>query len=233
MDMDSKTAVKYLAGPVIVAHGGWSVDVPMWMIEQARRERLDVLAGNLPGHIVSPTEIAVFTLAASMAMPLDRQAAEIHLWACTRAISRRLGMDGDIALDDRNCTDADVLSPDGRLHREYSRMAHQILETIIKSAKTRTKKHPKEINPMTPELVGLVEEMVDVRSLCGDEREHLRQWQTDNNRKLTIEERNHVQDLLEARWREAQRGAGVRNPLSAEDRRQASAMLENEQSLGI
>lgn len=74
---------------------------------------------------------------------------------------------------------------------------------------------------MSTPLDDLVSVLLDTRDFCGDENEALRQWQTDNGRKLSAAEIISVRRMVETLWRKSQLAAGVAFPLSTEERAKA------------
>ncbi len=222
--MDRLTMRRYLSAPLICSPGGWADTLPSWMRRQAAQERVLVAAGLMPGHIVGPTEVLVLLHGAAMAGPLSHGDAMVFSWAMMRAHESRFGKGSPKMAEIQAIMpdapgDADILAPNGRFSMEYRRVAGGIL-----SAATRKNKGKEQ--DMSPQLVSLVEALVEVRSMCGDERGCISQWQDDTGQRLSPENRSLVLDLFEARWREAQRGAGVRNPLTPAEREHARSMLE-------
>jgi hypothetical protein len=226
--MDRLTMRRYLSAPLICFPGGWTDTLPPWMRQRVAQERVLVAAGLMPGHIVGPTEVLVLLHGAAMAGPLSQGDFMVFSWAMAKAYEAQFGQGSQEAAEARAIVpdapaDADILSPSGRFSMEYRRVANGILSAATRKTKNEGKEHA-----MSPSLVSLVEALVEVRSMCGDERGCIAQWQDDNGKRLSQEERSRVLDLLEARWREAQRGAGVRSPLSPDERRRAGSMLEGE-----
>lgn len=72
----------------------------------------------------------------------------------------------------------------------------------------------------TPDLESLVTDLLETRDLCGDEAETLRQWQSDYG-KLTASQIMSARGMVETLWRKSQAEAGVRLPLSSEERAKA------------
>ena len=83
------------------------------------------------------------------------------------------------------------------------------------------------MNTTDTTLDTLVEELMTTRDMCGSQPEAIRQWEEDNGRKLTPQERRTAIAMLNSRWREAQTAAGVAHPLSDEERAQAYAVIQN------
>jgi hypothetical protein len=130
---------RYLEGPIIVhSVGGWEKDIPKWMFPQIIAERVEIVTGESPYPIIGPTEIAAVMYAATMAHPLDRDAAELYLWAGARAATRHfgkpleeyermLGPDGNV----RQPSDKDVIQRGGRLWELYHGLATEIRRKVV------------------------------------------------------------------------------------------------------
>ena len=76
-------------------------------------------------------------------------------------------------------------------------------------------------------LQGLVKDLLETRDMCGNETATIKQWEADNGRKLNPFEQQQVRNALEMAWKGGQRRAGVRLPLSCEDRADAYAAIQN------
>lgn len=72
----------------------------------------------------------------------------------------------------------------------------------------RLPKTQKQINTMKPELIDAMKTLLQCRDFCGNEREGLSEWESEN-RRLTAEERAEVRNALNAEWRNWQLKAGV------------------------
>jgi hypothetical protein len=67
---------------------------------------------------------------------------------------------------------------------------------------------PKNKNTMKTELIDAMKTLLQCRDFCGNEREALSEWESEN-RRLTAEERAEVRNALNAEWRNWQLKAGV------------------------
>jgi hypothetical protein len=72
----------------------------------------------------------------------------------------------------------------------------------------RLPKTQKQRNTMKPELIDAMKTLLQCRDFCGNEREALSEWESEN-RRLTAEERAEVRNALNAEWRNWQSKAGV------------------------
>jgi len=77
----------------------------------------------------------------------------------------------------------------------------------------------------TDQLYDAAQSIVSCRDMCGDERRALRDWE-DDNRRLTRIERNGVRLIADRIWHDSQIQAGVIVPVSPEERRAITRIME-------
>jgi hypothetical protein len=133
---------RFLAGPIVVHANGWQNDIPKWMFDQARAERVEIILGHRKnsGWLVGPTEIAAVMYPAVMANPLHHSTHELYLWASSSASARHF--DKPIAeiwamLNMRPIEDAEVIDRHGRLWDDYRRLCDEIRRKVIAAEKSR------------------------------------------------------------------------------------------------
>lgn len=143
--------LRYTFGPLVYhslyrgvpdGAGGWLTpdiierDMPLIL-----EERLEILLGLLPGHRISPTEIVLVMHNATMAAPLQHEAAEMYLWAGNHAIRRRMRGEPEEEIAARlvecHASDRDFLEPNGRYHMGYCSLAAEIRRKVVAHDKTR------------------------------------------------------------------------------------------------
>jgi hypothetical protein len=133
---------RFLTGPLVVHRSPWNEGRPKWMDIQAVQERVLVVFGQLPRHIIGPSEIAAVMYGASMDAPLGHEWHELYLWAAAQAVARR---DGGKRPGCIETLDDDVfLSPDGRYHHSYRELAQDVRRRVVtlqagRERETRTK----------------------------------------------------------------------------------------------
>lgn len=135
LDADTK---HYLRAPVLCHKSDWTADAPAFLFTQARRERIAIVLGAMPG-MVGPSEITVILFAASLCAPLQREYAELYFWAAGHAMKghqlephqvwEKIGVE---------ISDADILEPRGRLNQTYKHIAQEI-RSKLQSAKSASK----------------------------------------------------------------------------------------------
>jgi hypothetical protein len=126
----------WLLGPLVVHSSAWIPDLPDWMKKQAYAERWLIVAGNLPDHIVGPSEIACVMYGASLESPLSSDTSAIYIWAAHHAVVRHSGLQSDAAkaaaeINDR--TDEQILTPGSGLNHEYRQLAFEIRRKVAKA----------------------------------------------------------------------------------------------------
>ena len=62
---------------------------------------------------------------------------------------------------------------------------------------------------MIEELQDLADLIISTRDFCGNEGDAVRQWESDNGRKITREERQAVFAEVNSKWRKSQQSAAV------------------------
>ncbi len=72
-----------------------------------------------------------------------------------------------------------------------------------------------------------VQTIIQTRDFCGDEREALRDWQSENGIRLTAHQKQQVWEDVEKEWSLCQIQAGVKRPISNQERLHISRVLEN------
>lgn len=65
---------------------------------------------------------------------------------------------------------------------------------------------------MNTDLLDCVNSLVEVRDLCGDEREAMADWEAEN-RPLSRYERQVIRDEVSRTWNQARSEAGVTRPI--------------------
>src|SRR5258708_9910773 len=107
----------WLHGPLVVHESPWNETLPRWCKQQALAERWKVVAGDLPGHIVGPSEILCVMYGATLDHPLQRDCSDLYLWAAAQACVSHYGADSDQARSAQEVaapvSDRDVLNPAG------------------------------------------------------------------------------------------------------------------------
>lgn len=125
----------------------WNDTLPQWCRQQALAERWQIVAGELPGHIVGPAEILCVMYGATMVAPLQHDAADLYLWASNQAVVAHFGPDSESAKGayevSKHVTDADVLQPGGRLYHDYRQLAFEIRDKVAKTCRERIKQEKK------------------------------------------------------------------------------------------
>jgi hypothetical protein len=116
------------------------------MRPQAIAERLLIFAGDLPGHIVSPTELTLAMHPATLQAPLVTEDCHVYLWAGAHARARRNQTTYTAELerifkreDNGNslshmlmrCSDDVVLSTDKSEGRAYYDLAHRLRRRVV------------------------------------------------------------------------------------------------------
>lgn len=119
---------RYLAGPLVVHQSSWNDTRPKWLDQQARQERVGVVFGQLPGHIVGPSEIAAVMYGATLEAPLGHEWQELYLWAAAHAVTRR---DHGKRPDIETLPDDTFLSPAGRYHHAYRDLATDVRRKVV------------------------------------------------------------------------------------------------------
>lgn len=125
---------KFLEGPLVVHQSSWNDTRPVWIMEQVSAERVGIVLGTTPQYIIGPTEMLAVMYGASLDAPLDRDYADLYLWAGANATARKWSRDieavwamfGMAPIEDR-----DVLLPSGRLYHVYRPLAEDVRRRVI------------------------------------------------------------------------------------------------------
>ena len=75
-----------------------------------------------------------------------------------------------------------------------------------------------------PILTDAVETILNTRDCCGNERQALREWEQEN-RRLTSAEALEVASEVWSQWNSSRLAAGVTAPVSPEERKQITRMM--------
>jgi len=70
---------------LVVADSGWAEDIPEWILEAIKSERIIGNMCNLikPGsYVVGDAEIVAYLFTACLRHPIDRNSSEIYIWLC-------------------------------------------------------------------------------------------------------------------------------------------------------
>lgn len=130
---------RFLDGPAVVhSAGGWHEDIPAWLFDQLRAERVEIVLGGAP-WIVGPTELTAVMYSAVCEAPLDGDHADLYLWASTNAVARHRGCpSGDLwaALGYPPIPDSAVITRGGRLWPVYQPLAEAVRRRVIHHARS-------------------------------------------------------------------------------------------------
>lgn len=140
---------RYFDGPVIYnTVGGWAEELPAWLSDAIRQERLEMAVGMHPGWLVSASEIIAVLYGVTHCGPVRHDVANLYAWAMSYALTHRREPDGtpnpvkreDFWRDihnDRVVADSDVLSSNGKLHKVYRDTADEIRRAVVNRRGTR------------------------------------------------------------------------------------------------
>lgn len=128
---------RYLRGPVTQHESAWNVDMPRWIVDQAKAERFEVVLGSLPGHLVGPSELLACMYGAMHDAVRSHDLTQLYLWcgahACARHYNRTVDEHWKM-LGMTAVTDAEVLDRGGRLHHVYRDLAYEIRRSVARHA---------------------------------------------------------------------------------------------------
>lgn len=131
---------RWLHGPVVVHQCGWTDMIPRWMIEGVPAERMAIVMGEHPDWVVGPLEIACVMMPATMEAPLNRDTADLYLWASSRAMAKHLGLTPE-AFAERTALefvpDSAVFGPRARLRFAYLDLCQAIRRKVARAQAAR------------------------------------------------------------------------------------------------
>lgn len=125
----------WLHGPLVVHQSAWNDTLPDWMPRQARAERFAIVAGEMPGHVVGPTEIACVMYGAMMDAPRGTELSNLYLWAAGHAARSHFGgkVEAAVAETTEGLSDEQFVSRAGRYSWTYSQFAREIRRKVAEA----------------------------------------------------------------------------------------------------
>lgn len=83
---------KYLDGPVVSYPSAWQADVPDWIFEAIRQERLELVqeesAAGQEGHRATLAEVVAYLYPAAMEAPLNNNITNVFFYAVQQTLVR-------------------------------------------------------------------------------------------------------------------------------------------------
>ena len=137
VDVGKVEVTDWLHGPLVVHRaGGWEDRIPPWLKRAAIAERWAIVAGQMEGHIVGPSELAAVMMPATFQAPLGSNLTDLYCWASAHASARHRLESGTAeeimtkAGYEQPIPDAKVLTRGGRLWHDYHHLAHEIRRKV-------------------------------------------------------------------------------------------------------
>ncbi len=83
---------RYLSGPLVLHNPGWADTLPGWLVEVIPLARAAQVAAETAGEVepslATLEEVCAYLYTASLASPLHRDYAEVHIWATAQVLAR-------------------------------------------------------------------------------------------------------------------------------------------------
>ena len=150
----------FMNGPLVVHASPWMADIPKWMFDQARAERVEIVhaesKGGETGIHVGPSEIAAVMMPATMESLLNHKCSQLYIWASARAVAKHRNetvesINATIYGGSRDIpTDADILERGGRYWHVYWPLASEIRRKVTRAGQARVKADRKQESENRP-----------------------------------------------------------------------------------
>jgi len=140
MDKVHPDHIRFLTGPVVQHASGWVETTPAWLYQAAIGDRVRIIvdehARGVRGWEVGPAELTAVMYPATMDAPMQREYADIYLWAAARANARHTGktVDDIWSAIGEPVEDRHIVDVSGRCHYLYHQLCSDVRRCVIKAA---------------------------------------------------------------------------------------------------